>query len=89
MEVKTLIEYGSGTTMPPNIRKISNEGFKEKRRRYLTEDGVTIRDKEQLFHYEVYRVPHPSGKRGKKCSYCHFNVPENATYYRTCGAYPI
>jgi asparagine synthase (glutamine-hydrolysing) len=93
--VKTPIEYGSGTTTLPNLfnRKISDKEFKEKRRRYLTEDGVTIRDKEQLFYYEVYRsiigIPHSTGEGGRACPYCHSNVPENAAYCRTCGAYPI
>ena len=93
--VKTPIENGSGTTTLPNLfnRRISDMEFKEKRIRYLAEDGVTIHDKEQLFYYEVYRsvigVPNPSGKEGKICPYCHSNVPENATYCRTCGAYPI
>ena len=93
--VKTPIEYGSGTTTLPNLfnQKISGKEFEKKRREYLVRDGVVIRDKEQLFYYEVYRsvigVPRPAGKRGKVCPYCHSSVPENATYCRTCGAYPI
>jgi len=93
--VKTPIEYGSGTTTLPSLfnQKISDKKFKEKRRRYLTEDGVTIRDKEQLFYYEVYRtvigIPPITENEGKVCPYCRSNVPENATYCRTCGAYPI
>ena len=93
--VKIPIEYGSGTTILPNLfnSKIPDKEFEKKRRKYLAEDGVTIRDKEQLFYYEVYRtvigVPRPAGKGGKVCPCCHSNVPENATYCRTCGAYPI
>jgi len=93
--VKTPIEYGSGTTTLPNLfnQKIPDEEFEKKRRKHLVKDGVTIRDKEQLFYYEVYRsvigVPHPTGKGGKVCPYCHSSVPENATYCRTCGAYAI
>ena len=93
--VKTPIEYGSGTTVLQNLfnSKISDEEFDRKRRKYLSEDGVTIRNKEQLFYYEVYRavvgVPHPARRGGKICPYCHSSVPENATYCRTCGAYPI
>jgi len=93
--VKIPIEYGSGTTILPNLfnSKIPDKEFEKKRRKYLAEDGVTIRDKEQLFYYEVYRtvigVPRPAGKEGKVCPYCHSSVPENATYCRTCGAYPI
>jgi len=93
--VKTPIEYGSGTTTLPNLfnQKISGKEFEKRRREYLVRDGVVIRDKEQLFYYEVYRsvigVPRPAGKGGKVCPYCHSSVPENATYCRTCGAYPI
>ncbi|HID19288.1 TPA: asparagine synthase [Candidatus Bathyarchaeota archaeon] len=92
---KTPIEYGSGTTTLPNLfnRKISDEEFEEKRGKYLAEDGVIIRDKEQLFYYEFYRsligVPNPSGDGSKVCPYCRSDVPEKATYCRTCGAYPI
>ena len=93
--VKTPIEYGSGTTTLPNLfnSKISDIEFDEKRRRYLAEDRVTIRDKEQLFYYEVYRsligVPHPTNMEGKICPQCNSNIPENATYCQTCGAYPL
>ena len=92
---KVPIEYGCGTTVLPELfdRKISDEEFSEKRRRYLESDGVNVRDKEQLFYYEIYRtvigVPHPTDMIGKVCPYCHSSAPENATYCRTCGAYPI
>jgi asparagine synthase (glutamine-hydrolysing) len=93
--VKTPIEYGSGTTILPNIfnEKISDTEFDEKKRRYFTQDKVTIRDKEQLFYYETYRsfvgVPHPTSLKGRTCSQCNTNIAENATYCRTCGAYPL
>ena len=93
--VKTPIEYGSGTTNLPNLfnRKILDTEFDEKRRRYLAQDRVTIRDKEQLFYYEVYRsligVPYQTSIKGKMCPQCNSNIAENATYCRTCGAYPL
>lgn len=93
--VKTPIEYGSGTTVLPNLfnSRISEAEFHEKRRRYLSEDKVTIRDKEQLFYYEVYRaevgIPNPTDVKGKICPQCNSNVSNRATYCRTCGAYPI
>jgi len=92
---KIPIEYGSGTTTLPSLfnRKIPDTEFNEKRRRILAQDGVTIRDKEQLFYYEVYRsligVPHPTDTEGKICPQCHSKVQDKATYCRTCGAYPI
>jgi asparagine synthase (glutamine-hydrolysing) len=93
--VKTPIEYGSGTTVLPIIidKKISDEEFEEKRSEYLVKDKVMIRNKEQLFYYEVYRsalgVPHPTDPKRKLCPQCNSNVAEKATYCRTCGAYPI
>jgi len=74
--------------------KISSEEFERKRRKYLECDGVTIRDKERLFYYEIYRsavgVPHKTDPRSKTCPHCNSNVaPASASYCRTCGAYPI
>jgi asparagine synthase (glutamine-hydrolysing) len=92
---KTPIEYGSGTTTLPSLfnQKISDIDFDEERRKYLNEDKVLIRDKEQLFYYKAYRsavgAPHPSDVKGKICPQCNTNIPERATYCRTCGAYPI
>jgi len=92
--VKTPIEHGSGTTTLPMLfdQKISDEEFEGKKRKFRGKDKVLIRDKEQLFYYEVYRsvigTPHPNLK-GKVCPQCNSNVTEKATYCRTCGAYPI
>ena len=92
--IKTPIEHGSGTTILPALfnQKISDEEFQEKRRKYLETDKVVIRNKEQLFYYEIFRsivgIPHPV-KGGRACPYCNSDVEEGATYCRTCGAYPI
>lgn len=93
--VKTPIEHVSGTTILSSLfnQKISDAEFNRKRRKYLTEDKVIIRDKEQLFYYEIYRTvvgaPQPINSKGKICPQCNSNVQEGATYCRTCGAYPI
>jgi asparagine synthase (glutamine-hydrolysing) len=93
--VKTPIERGSGTTILQSLfsREISDMEFEEKRDRYLKKDKVWIRDKEQLFYYEIYRstigVPHPTNLEEKICPQCNSNIPEKATYCRICGAYPI
>jgi len=92
---KTPIEHGTGTTVLPNMfsQKISDTEFEEKRNKYLNEDKVTIRDKEQLFYYEIYRTtlgtPRPTDPEGKLCPQCNSNVAEKSTFCRTCGAYPI
>jgi len=93
--VKTPIEHGSGTTVLPSMfsQRISDAEFEEKRSKYLDEDSVTIRDKEHLFYYEIYRsalgVPRPTNPEGKLCPQCNSNVAEKSTFCRTCGAYPI
>ena len=92
---KDPIEVGSGTTILPNYfkSKISDEEFESKRLKYLKEDGVTLRDKEQLFYYEIYRaevgVPGSKKPSGKKCPQCNSGIPENTNFCRTCGAYPV
>jgi asparagine synthase (glutamine-hydrolysing) len=92
--VKTPIEHGSGTTTLQALfeQRVSDEEFQEKRRRYFEKDGVTIRSKEQLFYYEIYRstvgAPHRAKAR-RVCPYCNSSVEEWVTYCRTCGAYPI
>lgn len=92
---KDPIEVGSGTTTLPNFfnQRIPDSEFDEKKRKYLEKDKVTIRDKEQLYYYESYRstvgVPRPKDPKSRTCPQCNCNVPEKATFCRTCGAYPI
>ncbi len=92
---KVPIESGSGTSRLPSFFNsiISDIEFNEKRIKYLDEDKVTIRDKEQLFYYEVYRsavgAPHPTDSKGKVCPCCNSNMPVTSTYCRKCGAYPV
>ncbi len=92
---KTPIESGSGTSILPNFFKsiIPVTEFEDRKSKYLEEDKVTIRDKEQLFYYEIYRsavgVPHPTDFVGKICPHCNLSVSDMTTYCRRCGAYPI
>lgn len=92
---KDPIEVGSGTTTLPNFfnMKISNSEFEEKKRKYFEIDKVTLRDKEQLFYYEIYReeigAPRSKDLKGKICPQCNSNVPERSNFCRTCGAFPV
>lgn len=92
---KTPIEAGSGTVTLPSFFNsiIPDIEFNEKKSKYLDEDKVTIRDKEQLFYYEIYRseigVPHPTDSKGKICPGCNSNMSPTSTYCRKCGAYPV
>ncbi len=91
--VKTPIEYGCGTTTLPQVfdKRMSDEEFREKQEHIRVVDQVTIRDKEHLVYYEIFhRVfgdrPETSGRT---CPQCHYEVRSDATFCRTCGAYPI
>ena len=93
--VKTPIECGTGTTVFPRIfdTLISDREFERKVKRYLEEDKVALRDKEQLFYYEIYRsilgIPRGDESYGSICPKCRSNVRPEASYCRTCGAFPI
>ena len=93
--IKAPIESGSGTSILPDLFNsiIPDAEFEQKRSKYLDEDKVTIRDKEQLFYYEIYRsaigTPHPTDFKGKICPCCNSSVPNTATYCRRCGGHPI
>jgi len=93
--VKTPIECGTGTTILPKIfdTEISDKEFSRERMKYLEEDRVALRDKEQLFYYEAYRaavgVPRGEDPSAKSCPMCNSNVREGVSHCRTCGAYPI
>ena len=93
--VKTPVEFGTGTTVFPRIfdASISDGEFERKMRRYIEEDKVALRDKEQLFYYEIYRsifgTPRGDESHGRTCPKCRSNIPLEASYCRTCGAFPI
>ncbi len=91
---KTPIEAGSGTSALPKFfgERVKDAEYLEKRSLYFREDGVTVRDKEQLAYYEAYRAEFGAPRHatpGKACPQCNSGVPEGATFCRTCGAYPI
>jgi asparagine synthase (glutamine-hydrolysing) len=91
---KAPIEVGTGTTILPWLfeSRIADAEFKKKKGKYLKEDGVTIRDKEHLYYYEIYRelIGLPSTAGGaRRCPQCGAGIDEKASFCRTCGAYPI
>ena len=93
--IKAPIEVGSGTTTLPYFfnRKISDDEFLNKKETIRIKDKVKIRDKEQLFYYEIYKseigVPFTSDMNGKTCPQCNSNVQKDNNFCRICGGYPI
>jgi asparagine synthase (glutamine-hydrolysing) len=96
--LKHPIEFGSGTTVFPKFfeEKISDGYFQEKAKKYLEKDQVSIRDKEHLFYYEIFRslfgtpIKIFQKTKGKLCPYCKAKGgDEKSKFCRICGAYPI
>ncbi len=95
--VKTPIEQGSGTTVFPRLfeDKIPDKYFQRKAKKYLKEDQVSLRDKEQLSYYETFKslfgapVKIFAKATGKLCPYCKGKGDERSDFCRICGAYPI
>ena len=95
---KTPLEFGSGTTIFPQVfsKKVSDSYFQEKVKKYREADQVTIRDKEHLFYYEIFRshfgVPSEVFKdaEGKQCPHCKaIGGNMKSKFCKVCGAYPI
>jgi asparagine synthase (glutamine-hydrolysing) len=95
---KVPLEFGSGTTIFPQVfsEKISDNYFREKVEKYQESDQVTIRDKEHLFYYEIFRshfgVPSKvfKDKEGKECPHCKAKGGNpRSKFCKVCGAYPI
>ncbi|MDI6887785.1 MAG: asparagine synthase-related protein [Candidatus Thermoplasmatota archaeon] len=94
--VKTPIEVGSGSTQITKVieSKICDGEFRERKEKYNQQDKVKIRDKEQLYYYEIYRsvvgIPYPTNPKSKKCPFCNSTITyESSKYCKVCGAYPI
>ena len=90
---KSPMQEGSGTAGLSNLfdSVINDQLFSEKRKKIQDADGVTIRTKESMYYYEIYRKLYQvSSKKQdtRSCPYCNFNV-ENSKFCRMCGAFPI
>jgi asparagine synthase (glutamine-hydrolysing) len=90
---KSPMQEGSGTAGLSNLfdSVISDQVFLEKKKKTKEADDVTIRTKESMHYYEIYRSLYgkPENKQiGNSCPFCNFNV-ENSKFCRMCGAFPI
>lgn len=93
--VKTPIEYGSGSHALQAfvIGSVSDDEFEAARILLASKDGISLRDKEQFFYYQIYRTafPPPREQMGgvKRCCACGGAVERaEQKYCRICGAYP-
>jgi asparagine synthase (glutamine-hydrolysing) len=66
--------------------------FVEKIKKIKEKDGVTIRTKESLHYYEIYRKYYElctSDEQGVKCPDCQHVISDNSKFCRMCGKFPL
>ena len=91
---KSPMQDGSGTSGLTNFfdAMTSDELFSEKRTKIEQESGITVRSKESLHYFEIYKnlhgLPRSISDTTISCPFCHFNT-ENSKFCRMCGAFPI
>jgi len=91
---KTPMQDGSGTVGLTKLfdSLITDDIFKEKAKKIKSGDNVTIRTKESLHYYELYkenfRIPECQDKKNL-CSDCNAEIVSNSKFCRMCGKFPI
>jgi asparagine synthase (glutamine-hydrolysing) len=91
---KSPMQDGAGTKGLTNLFDtiISDKIFSEKKKKIEQEHKVTIRSKESLHYFEIYKnlfgLSRDFSEESISCPYCHFST-ENSKFCRMCGAYPI
>lgn len=90
---KSPMQDGSGTSGLTNFfdAYIPDQFFEEKKKEIEQNDGVTIRSKESLHYYQLFRKHSsvPKNNHDKKCKFCNFSVDNDSKFCRMCGAYPV
>ena len=91
---KTPMQDGSGTTGLTKMfdSVITDDVYQEKTKKIKSKDGVTIRTKESLHYYELYRenfkVPEYDGNKNI-CPDCNAEIVINSKFCRMCGKFPL
>ena len=90
---KSPMQDGAGTAGLTGMFEavVGRESFEEKRRAVRERDGVTIRSRESMHYYEIFRrlfgPPADAGARDP-CPYCGHDSG-GSRFCRMCGAFPI
>ena len=91
---KTPMQDGSGTVSLTKLFDsiITDDIFEEKTKKIKSGDNVTIRTKESLHYYELYkenfRIPDCQDRKNL-CSDCNAEIVSNSKFCRMCGKFPI
>ena len=92
---KSPMQDGAGTVGLTKLFEsiISDEIFSKKIDKIKKDDGVTIRSKESLHYYEIFREKFDSPMRTNSnqnvCNDCGSEIKKNAKFCRMCGRFPI
>jgi len=91
---KTPMQDGSGTVSLTNMfdSVISDDIFKEKTKKIRNEDDITIRTKESLHYYELYKENFkiPECQNGENlCSDCNTEIVIDSKFCGMCGRFPL
>jgi len=91
---KTPMQDGSGTVSLTKLFDtiITDDIFEEKTKKIKSGDNVTIRTKESLHYYELYkenfRIPEYQSQKNL-CPDCNAELSSNSKFCRMCGKFPI
>jgi len=91
---KTPMQDGSGTASLTKLFDsiITNDIFEEKTKKIKSEDNVTIRTKESLHYYELYKenfkVPEYDSDKSN-CPECNAELVTNSKFCSMCGKFPL
>ena len=92
---KAPIQDGSGSAGLASMidALVGDEAFEEQRAEVAAEDGVSIRTKESLHYYRMYRRRHgrppPAAAGEAACPHCRCGIGADDRYCRMCGAHPV
>jgi asparagine synthase (glutamine-hydrolysing) len=91
---KTPMQDGSGTVGLTKMfdSAITNDIFEEKAKKIKRDDNITIRTKESLYYYELYKenfkILQCSDEKNI-CTDCNTELITNSKFCRMCGKFPL
>lgn len=90
---KSPMQDGAGTQGLTEFfeNAISDATFAEKTKEIKEKDKITIRTKESLQYYEIFRSNYevPKSENSSKCPDCNAGIDINSRFCRMCGRFPI
>ena len=92
---KSPMQEGAGTSGLTNLFEtiITDAAFSEKTKEIKEKDNVTIRSKESLQYYQIFKenfdLSKESDSNKKLCPDCTSEIDENSKFCRMCGKFPI